>query len=137
MVETAVMQGAEPFLFEGSQVGVLLSHGFTGTTQSMLPLGRRLAGAGYTVSAPRLPGHGTSPAYMATTGARDWVATIDAALAEFEDALLDDLYGRPVDGRNADAAHGRTPCRHHSRHRADQRRGAERLRRASVAGLRP
>lgn len=81
MGEIAVMQEAEPFLFEGGEVGVLLSHGFTGTTQSMRPLGQRLAGAGYTVSAPRLRGHGTSPADMATTGARDWVASVDEALA--------------------------------------------------------
>ena len=76
-----VIAGAESLLFEGNAVGVLLSHGFTGTTQSMRGLGERLARAGYTVSAPRLPGHGTSPADMARTGARDWVAAIDEALA--------------------------------------------------------
>ncbi|WP_428390574.1 alpha/beta hydrolase [Lichenicoccus sp.] len=81
MSET-ILPGAEPFLFDGSRTGVLLSHGFTGTTQSMRPLGEHLAQAGYTVSAPRLAGHGTSPADMATTGARDWVASIDTALAD-------------------------------------------------------
>ncbi len=82
MDDPTVMAGAEPFLFEGSDVGVLLSHGFTGTTQSMRPLGEALAAAGFTVSAPRLPGHGTSPEDMAGTGARDWVGAIDAALDE-------------------------------------------------------
>ena len=81
MTET-ILPGAEPFLFEGGRTGVLLSHGFTGTTQSMRPLGEHLAKAGYTVSAPRLAGHGTSPADMAKTGARDWVASIDTALAD-------------------------------------------------------
>ena len=82
MMTEAILPGAEPFLFEGGDVGVLLSHGFTGSTQSMRGLGERLAQAGYTVSAPRLPGHGTSAADMARTGARDWVASIDAALAD-------------------------------------------------------
>ena len=77
----AVLDGAEPLLLEGGEVGVLLSHGFTGTTQSMRGLGERLARAGYTVSAPRLRGHGTSASDMARTGARDWVASIDEALA--------------------------------------------------------
>ena len=79
-----VLAGAESLLFEGSDVGVLLSHGFTGTTQSLRPLGERLAQAGYTVSAPRLHGHGTSAAEMARTGARDWVASIDEALAALQ-----------------------------------------------------
>ena len=80
MNSLSVMAGAEPFLFDGGDVGVLLSHGFTGTTQSMRPLGEALAQAGFTVSAPCLPGHGTSPEDMAGTGARDWVAAIDDAL---------------------------------------------------------
>lgn len=84
MSTPTVMAGAEPFLLNGNHVGVLLAHGFTGTTQSMRPLGEALAGAGFTVSAPRLPGHGTSPEDMAGTGARDWVAAIDAALADLQ-----------------------------------------------------
>ena len=35
-----VLKGAEPFYFEGGKVGILVSHGFTGTTQSMRPLER-------------------------------------------------------------------------------------------------
>ncbi len=82
MSTSVVMAGAEPFLFGGGEVGVLLAHGFTGATQSMRPLGMALAAAGFTVSAPCLPGHGTSPEDMAGTGARDWVAAMDAALDE-------------------------------------------------------
>ena len=80
----AVLAGAEDFLLEGNEIGVLLSHGFTGTTQSMRGLGERLAQSGYTVAAPRLAGHGTSAQDMATTGARDWVASIDQALAALQ-----------------------------------------------------
>ena len=85
MTEAAIIPGAEPFLFEGGDTGVLLSHGFTGTTQSMRPLGEALAAAGFTVSGPRLPGHGTSPEDMARTGARDWVGAIDMALAALQE----------------------------------------------------
>ena len=76
-----ILPGAEPFFHEGSEVGVLVVHGFTGTTQSMRPLGAELARMGYTVSGPRLAGHGVSPAAMAKTGARDWVASAEHAFA--------------------------------------------------------
>jgi carboxylesterase len=77
-----VMQGAEPFFLRGNHVGVLLSHGFTGTTQSMRYLGEALNRFGYTVSAPRLKGHGLSPTAMAQTRAGDWIASLEDALTE-------------------------------------------------------
>ena len=40
MTDETLMQGAEPFFFPGNDVGVLVCHGFTGTTQSMRPLGQ-------------------------------------------------------------------------------------------------
>jgi carboxylesterase len=61
-------------------IGVLLSHGFTGTPMEMRPLAEAFASAGYTVALPRLAGHGTTPEDMATTTANAWVASIaDAA----------------------------------------------------------
>lgn len=71
---------AEPFFYEAGTTGVLVIHGFTGSTQSMRPLGQALHRAGFTVSGPRLAGHGISPAAMSVTGARDWVASVEAAL---------------------------------------------------------
>ena len=57
MPETNVMTGAEPFIFEGNEVGCLVSHGFTGSTQSMHFLGEYLANeGGLTVVGPRLNG---------------------------------------------------------------------------------
>jgi len=77
----AVMEGAEPFSFEGSDVGVLVLHGFTGTTQSMRYLGEGLHRRfGFSVLGPRLPGHGTSPDDMETTGYRDWMGEAEQAL---------------------------------------------------------
>lgn len=39
-VKYPVLEGAEPFYFEGNEIGILVSHGFTGSTQSMRPLGK-------------------------------------------------------------------------------------------------
>jgi carboxylesterase len=39
MTDETILQGAEPFFFPGNDIGVLVCHGFTGTTQSMRPLG--------------------------------------------------------------------------------------------------
>ena len=81
MTDDTILPGAEPFFFPGNDIGVLVCHGFTGTTQSMRPLGEALAAAGYTVIGPRLAGHGISPAAMARTTAADWIASVDEALA--------------------------------------------------------
>jgi carboxylesterase len=79
----AVLKGAEPFAFEGNDVGVLVIHGFTGSTQSMRDLGEGLHKRyGFTVVGPRLPGHGTSPDDMETTGYLDWVGEAEKALQE-------------------------------------------------------
>lgn len=72
-----VLEGAEPFYFEGNRVGILVSHGFTGSTQSMRPLGEAYAKAGYTVCGPRLKGHGTHYEEMETTTHQDWIASIE------------------------------------------------------------
>jgi carboxylesterase len=81
-----VLPGAEPIDLPGGPVGVLLSHGFTGTTQSMRPWAEHLAAAGLTVSAPRLPGHGTRWQDMNKTRWSDWYGEVERA--------FDDLRGR-------------------------------------------
>jgi carboxylesterase len=80
MNDDTPVPGAEAFAFAGNDIGVLVSHGFTGSPQSMRHLGEQIHAAGYTVVGPRLAGHGSSPAAMARTGARDWIASVDAAL---------------------------------------------------------
>ena len=80
MSELEVLKGAEPFYIEGSRTGVLVSHGYTGSPQSMRYLAEGLAKAGFTVALPRLKGHGTTPADMAISTASDWIADLNKAL---------------------------------------------------------
>ena len=80
MSELKIMKGAEPFFFQGNDIGVLISHGFTGTPQSMRYYGEALHRAGYTVIGPLLRGHGTTPADMAKSTARDWVQSLKESL---------------------------------------------------------
>jgi carboxylesterase len=81
-----VMPGAEPFFADGNQVGCLVSHGFTGTPQSMRPLAEHLAReGGYTVSLPRLPGHGTDPSEMADSTALQWLQCLRGELQRLQE----------------------------------------------------
>ncbi len=77
-----VLPGAEPLDLPGGPVGVLVCHGFTGTTQSVRPWAEHLAAGGLTVAAPRLPGHGTRWQDLNATGFDDWYGEVERA---FED----------------------------------------------------
>ncbi|MGY2079457.1 alpha/beta hydrolase [Modestobacter sp. SYSU DS0657] len=76
------MTGADPFLLPGGPVGVLLCHGFTSTPQSLRAWGEHLAAAGFTVSCPLLPGHGTRWQDANTTTEDDWYGALSDALDE-------------------------------------------------------
>lgn len=79
---STVMPGAEPFAAKGGRIGVLLSHGFTGSPASMTPWAKHLAERGHTVAVPRLPGHGTTWQDMNRTTWQEWYGELDAALTE-------------------------------------------------------
>ena len=82
---------ARPELTGGRRIGVLLSHGFTGSPFSMRPWGEFLADKGYAVEVPRLPGHGTTWQEMNRTGWSDWYGEISrtyAGLAAENDAVV-------------------------------------------------
>ncbi|BCT75917.1 esterase [Sinomonas cyclohexanicum] len=65
-----------------STIGVALSHGFTGELVSVTPWADALREAGFRVSAPLLPGHGTSVDDLARTHWRDWYDAYEAAYLE-------------------------------------------------------
>ncbi|MHB1472849.1 MAG: alpha/beta hydrolase [Dermatophilaceae bacterium] len=80
-----ILSGAEPFNHDGSDVGVLLCHGFTSTPQSMRPWGEYLAARGLTVRVPLLPGHGTTWQEMNNTRWEDWYSCVDTAFRELHE----------------------------------------------------
>lgn len=67
---------------DGRRVGVLLSHGFTGSPASIRPWAQALADEGYAVTVPLLPGHGTTWQQMNTTSWSDWSAAVEQAYVD-------------------------------------------------------
>ncbi len=82
----AVMTGCEPWQAQGTgdraRTGVAVVHGFTGNPLSTTPTAQALNAAGFTVSVPRLPGHGTTARDMAKTRYADWRAEVDRTVDE-------------------------------------------------------
>jgi carboxylesterase len=77
---------AHPFASDGlgseARVGVVVSHGFTGTPQSMRDWAAHLAAQGYAVRLPRLPGHGTRWQDLNKTRWPEWYGEIRQAYDE-------------------------------------------------------
>ncbi|CAM3699514.1 alpha/beta hydrolase [Marinicrinis lubricantis] len=71
-----IYKSTEPFVWEGrgdlSSTALLLVHGFTGSPSEFRRAAYYWNDTGYTVSAVRLPGHGTKPEDMILTGWTDW-----------------------------------------------------------------
>lgn len=78
----SLIPGAEPYQSIKGPVGVVLQHGFTGSPKSMKPWAKFLAKNGYSVSVPRLPGHGTTWQEMNKTRWTDWYAETSRAFDE-------------------------------------------------------
>lgn len=70
---------ARPELTGGVRVGVLLSHGFTGSPASMRPWGQHLGSLGYGVRVPLLPGHGTTWQDLNGRRFEDWYGAVSDA----------------------------------------------------------
>ena len=63
----------DALFWEGGSVGILLSHGFTATTAEVRLVAEKFHAQGYTVAAPLLPGHGTTPDDLNQAKWRAWV----------------------------------------------------------------
>lgn len=83
---SGVSEHAREFRAGTARVGVLFCHGFTGSPWSMLEWAKLTADAGYRVSLPRLPGHGTNWQELNVTGWQDWYACVER---EFESLRAD------------------------------------------------
>lgn len=72
------------FTGEGPRVGVVLSHGFTGSPHGLRAWAQALADAGFAVRMPLLPGHGTSWQELARTRWQQWHGALDDAYLELD-----------------------------------------------------
>lgn len=72
----------KPFFHKGSDNGILLVHGFTGTAAQMRKLADGLAERGHTVRTINLPGHATSEADMAKANWQQWLHAVKEACYE-------------------------------------------------------
>lgn len=77
-----IIRGAQSIYYGGHSRAALLLHGLGDTPQSLTTLANRLAEAGWTVSAPLLPGHGRTLARFSATGATHWVTAAAEAYDE-------------------------------------------------------
>ncbi len=75
----------QPFSHDGSDVGVLLCHGFPGSPGSMRAWADHLVAEGYSVRLPLLPGHGTRWQDANRTTFDDWLATVTLSLRELQE----------------------------------------------------
>ncbi len=71
--DTKSRSTALPYLLKGGPVAILAVHGYNGYSNDLLYVGKMLNKQGFTVSIPRLPGHGTNAADFHETGSRDWL----------------------------------------------------------------
>lgn len=76
---------------DGARIGVVLSHGFTGSPHGLRDWAQSLADAGFAVRMPLLPGHGTSWQELARTRWTQWHAALDDAYLEL-DAQCDHVF---------------------------------------------
>jgi carboxylesterase len=83
--ELKILEGAEGFAFGEGRTGALLVHGFTGSPQSMRPLGEYLGKHGVSVVGLRLPGHGTTWQDLNTRRAEEWVEVLEAEFSKMEE----------------------------------------------------
>jgi len=72
-----------PFLLtpeHGSEMGVVLVHGFLASPAEVRALGDQFAAAGFTVLGVRLKGHGTSPWDLRERSWHDWFGSVERGL---------------------------------------------------------
>lgn len=72
----------QEYFLEGSDIGCLVIHGFTGTPAELRELGGLLHTEGYTVKGVRLKGHGTSISEMEKCKYTDWIKSVEEGYEE-------------------------------------------------------
>lgn len=79
----------DSFFLTGSdekEIGLLFIHGFTATTVEVRIIANHFNSSGYTVNAPLLPGHGTSPEDLNKKKIKDWISSVEIAYKELKES---------------------------------------------------
>ena len=75
-----IIKGGEPiFIDKKSKIGVLMLHGFSSTPDQFKELSLFFSEKGFTVYAPLITGHGTSPEDLRQTTSNDWTVSVRSA----------------------------------------------------------
>jgi len=69
----------DAFTYNGNEIGILLIHGFRATTAEVRLLADALRPEGYTIHAPLLSGHGTTPTDLSNTRYQTWLLDVETA----------------------------------------------------------
>lgn len=78
-----VVAGGVPHSFKSnSDIGVLLIHGFTGTTSGMKSLMDHFIHCNYNIECPRLTGHGSKPEDLKDVSHTDWLSDVEESYEE-------------------------------------------------------
>ncbi|MGB4263405.1 MAG: alpha/beta fold hydrolase [Fervidobacterium sp.] len=89
-VNTKTVKKSVPIFLEGGNKAILFVHGFTGSPHDFDYMAREANRSGFTVSVPRLPGHGTCGEDFLKTTSRDWLRRAFDAYYDLK-AMHDDV----------------------------------------------
>jgi carboxylesterase len=79
------MKGSEQiFIDKNSRIGVLMLHGFSSTPRQFKELSAYLVEKGFTVFAPLIAGHGTTPKDLMESSPEDWTESVKKAYLELK-----------------------------------------------------
>lgn len=76
----AIAPGAQSFTLPGSDVGVLIIHGYGGSIGDYRSFADHLHQRGYTIHGMRVAGHGQGHHALRATGPADWRRSVDEAM---------------------------------------------------------
>lgn len=76
-MKSLLHESHKEFYFPGSNTGILLIHGFTGSPSEMSHLGDYLGQKGFTVKAVLLKGHGAILRELGSTSHKDWIESAE------------------------------------------------------------
>ncbi|MDQ0415975.1 carboxylesterase [Croceifilum oryzae] len=87
-----IQRSPEAFYYPGGKIGILLIHGFTGSASEMRPMGQYFQELGYSVCAPLLKGHGTTPEDLQKSNRHDWFQDVLDAYDHLKQSGVEKIY---------------------------------------------